>query len=1049
MFLQPAARRVAAQKRPTLYGKVNPVGIYHLEEEKRNKVFGSRKQKLDLKLVDMSLEHLARNDLLGKPTSKPEPVNFELPKILGNNLDEHFQKIGKHLAEPYLSWAKTYAAQQLPQAPDSDDFQVDSGWIRYDSSGSWEKVPYPREKCLTFDTEVMFQEHEFAVMAVAASSTAWYAWLSPWLLGESENPRQLVPLGPEQQVVVGFNVGYDRKRVKEEYSLSPPPRFFIDGMSLHIATNGMCSRQRPTWKKLHKAIKQAGERYEHMEDDADMDIASDSKVSAGSEAAVAASEALSQELKKDPWFAQSSTNSLAEVVNFMFQERMDKSDREVFGKATREEVLSRAKELIGYCANDVLWTKRVYDVLLGEFLSLCPHPVSFGALGPLSQLFLPIDQNWKQFTDRTELQYQHITDEIKAKLVKLAVMHSEAVDDPEKLAEAMKDPWLSQLDWHVTPIKMKKGKKGEPDRPYKNQKLPGKPNWFKCLFPSASKPMNLSLRTRIAPLLLKLRWNGNPVFWTDKYGWCFWVVPQDAEKYEAQGMLVIEEFTELWQGEGKRILVKVPHADGPTGRCTNPMAKNYLRYFDKGVLTSENPDALDAIKGNLECSYWVSARKRILTQMPVYQSDTDMGLPGGESQGMILPRTIPMGTVTRRAVEDTWLTASNASKSRIGSELKAMIRAPQGHCFVGADVDSEELWIASLLGDSVFGIHGGTALGWMTLEGTKAAGTDLHSRTAKILGISRNEAKIFNYGRIYGAGLNFAIRLLKQFNPDLTDSDAQKAATQLYAATKGEKFHSKLFAAKSFWLGGSESLVFNILETMARQPRQQTPVLGAGITAALASKHLTSSNNFLTSRINWTIQSSGVDYLHLLIASMHYLCSVYHIPARLFLTVHDEIRYVVPEKDSLRTSLALQISNLWTRSMFCQQLGLEDIPSSVSYFSLVDIDKVLRKEVDHECVTPSHPDPIEPGQAYDMPQLVSLCNSLGPADNAVLEKFAKIPAIPRTRIMERLDDEPNMMAFIRAQIGSKSDAKRVENQTKLEPAPATRSFTSTRSVIGF
>ncbi|CAF5017662.1 unnamed protein product, partial [Rotaria magnacalcarata] len=53
------------------------------------------------------------------------------------------------------------------------------------------------------------------------------------------------------------------------------------------------------------------------------------------------------------------------------------------------------------------------------------------------------------------------------------------------------------------------------------------------------------------------------------------------------------------------------------------------------------------------------------------------------------------GTVTRRAVEPTWLTASNAQTDRIGSELKAMVQAPSGFCFVGADVDSQELWIAS------------------------------------------------------------------------------------------------------------------------------------------------------------------------------------------------------------------------------------------------------------------------------------------------------------------------------------------------------------------
>lgn len=78
---------------------------------------------------------------------------------------------------------------------------------------------------------------------------------------------------------------------------------------------------------------------------------------------------------------------------------------------------------------------------------------------------------------------------------------------------------------------------------------------------------------------------------------------------------------------------------------------------------------------------------------------------------------ITSGTLTRRAVEATWMTASNAYKDRLGSELKSMIQVPPGFSLVGADVDSQELWIASLIGDAHFaGQHGSTAFGWMTLQ---------------------------------------------------------------------------------------------------------------------------------------------------------------------------------------------------------------------------------------------------------------------------------------------------------------------------------------------
>jgi DNA polymerase gamma 1 len=35
-----------------------------------------------------------------------------------------------------------------------------------------------------------------------------------------------------------------------------------------------------------------------------------------------------------------------------------------------------------------------------------------------------------------------------------------------------------------------------------------------------------------------------------------------------------------------------------------------------------------------------------------------------------------------------------------------MVQAPPGYCFVGADVDSQELWISAIIGDSYAKVHG-------------------------------------------------------------------------------------------------------------------------------------------------------------------------------------------------------------------------------------------------------------------------------------------------------------------------------------------------------
>ena len=131
----------------------------------------------------------------------------------------------------------------------------------------------------------------------------------------------------------------------------------------------------------------------------------------------------------------------------------------------------------------------------------------------------------------------------------------------------------------------------------------------------------------------------------------------------------------------------------------------------------------------------------------------------------------------------------------------------------------------------------------------------------------------------------------------------------------------------------------------------------------------------MPSRINWAVQSSGVDYLHLLIVSMEYLITKYDINARYLISVHDELRYLVAEEDKHRAALALQIANLWTRCLFAFKLGMGDLPQGVAWFSAVDVDKVLRKEVDMPCVTPSHPDPIPPGESLDITQVLEKTNN--------------------------------------------------------------------------
>nr|XP_054756304.1 DNA polymerase subunit gamma-1-like [Lytechinus pictus] len=622
--------------------------------------------------------------------------------------------------------------------------------------------------------------------------------------------------------------------------------------------------------------------------------------------------------------------------------------------------------------------------------------------------------------------------------------------------------------------------------PKVNQHMTGYPVWFRELCPKKSHadwspgPSLISSQTRITPKLLRLTWDGYPLHYTSKHGWGYLVPGRPESKYQPrtdpgpsfplkslQDMMssqtdnvssddsadeitakgITSKISRSPPSHSGRLPVKdinmpgcwfykLPHKDGAEFNVGNPLAKDFLNKVEDGTLGSGGgAQANRILEINKFISFWRNAQKRISSQMVVGLERGDLPLsvrrnPDYDDDGFygaIIPRVITAGTVTRRAVEPTWLTASNARTDRVGSELKSMVQCPPGYHFVGADVDSQELWIAALLGDKTFaGFHGCTAFSWMMLQGKKSEGTDMHSMTASTVGISRDHAKVINYGRIYGAGEKFALRLLIQFNHRLTQDEARQKARDIYIATKGRRLYHlsatgqslaeqvdldteesdgwvsleelKILAKKSQikepiytspqhieitdgrkWEGGSESAMFNGLEEIAQSENPQTPVLQCSISRALQPD--TVNNEFLTSRVNWVVQSSAVDYLHLMLVCMRWLFEMYNIDGRFCISIHDEVRYLVKSEDRYRAALALQITNLLTRAVFAYNMGMNDLPQSVAFFSAVDIDTVLRKEVSMDCKTPSNPHGlhkgygIPKGEALDIYDILKLTNN--------------------------------------------------------------------------
>uniref|UniRef100_A0A1B0EW77 DNA polymerase subunit gamma-1 n=1 Tax=Lutzomyia longipalpis TaxID=7200 RepID=A0A1B0EW77_LUTLO len=577
---------------------------------------------------------------------------------------------------------------------------------------------------------------------------------------------------------------------------------------------------------------------------------------------------------------------------------------------------------------------------------------------------------------------------------------------------------------------------------------------------------NIGTGMQVAPKLLSLCWEGFPLHFIRGKGWGF-LVPHKKERDDSEsGDIPLEELVQmcpviesiseaspresndamnvLWKDVESSIsrkdfyrkkrkdktegvytgtgvwcnqdienccwFFKLPHKDGVSHRVGNPLAKDFINKFSENVLSGDGATARRVIEIAKMLSYWRNNRDRISGQIVVWlpqdQLPEHLRSSGGDF-GAIVPQVVVCGTLTRRAMEPTWMTASNAQPDRVGSELRAMVQAPPGYRIVGADVDSQELWIASVLGDAGVGTHGVSPLGWMTLNGTKATGSDMHSVTAKAVGISRDHAKVINYARIYGAGQNFAERLLKQFNPTISDGEARSKAQKMFQLTKGKKnyylreeFHEnfpenprrgfsmyeamKMVAAtrtpisemfhRARWEGGSESAMFNRLEEIAGTAEPVTPFLRGRLSRALEPAAGGTDDRFLPTRVNWVVQSGAVDFLHLMLVSMRWLMG--H-QVRFCLSFHDEIRYLVPQENAYRAALAMHVTNLLTRAFCVRRIGLTDLPQSIAFFASVEVDSVLRKEASQDCKTPSNPHGlsggygIPPGESLDIHQAIT------------------------------------------------------------------------------
>ncbi|MEN2495447.1 MAG: hypothetical protein MHMPM18_000079 [Marteilia pararefringens] len=964
--------------------RFNQMRIQMLPESVRRKVFGYNTFPVEAGYQDMKdiNNHFDRCNI---KIEKKTPVEFTLnrnrvPRISGRNLTEHFKNLGQVYYGKYLDLINKVVCSNAPSMPNI--WSSTPGWTKYYKDYS-ESIAYPDDRALIFDMECMVKHNYLPVMAIALSDNHWYSWCSGALFEskrrrksnlhvndlifiESSNSNPNDNCFDQKKIIIGHNIMFDRSFIGDQYLLKPTSARFLDtlSMSLCLLSNFKDETGKAIYPKGLKSLK------------------------------------------------------LADLYYFATGSTLSKAQRDVFVDGSLRDVTDSFQSCMSYCASDVLATQVVLKEIWNPFRRQNPSSITLGGILEMSQAFLPINTaNWDKYIKSADENTDKVESAIKEKLMNLAKKTVPQVN------KAVKSPIvLNTLDWEYPKLELKPNAKPNldpnitlreleelSDRNFKpcNAGRLGFPNWYAklCSQNKLAKKLGAfqTMPNRITPSMINTfkllglqygktnlsfdlvydevhKWgfvvpgrvysSGNHVQYNSlpyctlkrasiikvaKNSLFDHIVPEDPIELPKVGPLY-----SVYNNYGYWYY-KLPQPMSLMKNCGNPLVPEFRDYFPN------QPLAQEIITFNEKYNYWCKNRQRIKDQMVVNLADdsfrSDETGQKKPTFGGIIPRFWVIGTITRRAIERTWLTSSNVKPERCGSELRSMIQSPPGYSFVGADVDSQEYWIASIISDNYFKrVHGCTAFSYMILNGDKSDKSDLHSKVARDAGIDRETAKIFNYARLYGASSFFAANLLKShstLNNKADDQHLFNKALKMTQTTKGIK--NEL----GEYVGGTESHFFNAAERNALSTRTKTPFLNSYLNPfALRCRDFSRSN--MRSLVNWTVQSSAVDYLHTLLCTLRWLASYYNIKSmQLVMTFHDELRLMVDDREISNAILALQTANLFTRAYFSHKLGMDDLPISVAFFSAVEVDKCIRKDPNQDCVTPSNPDGIE--KTYGIP----------------------------------------------------------------------------------
>lgn len=97
---------------------VNEMGIQMINEKLSRQIFGNiQKPVFDAEVIEKYRKELVSHGITNLETSILPDVDLKLPKLMGNNIEEHFYNIAKKQVEEYEKLINNILLAQVPKMP--------------------------------------------------------------------------------------------------------------------------------------------------------------------------------------------------------------------------------------------------------------------------------------------------------------------------------------------------------------------------------------------------------------------------------------------------------------------------------------------------------------------------------------------------------------------------------------------------------------------------------------------------------------------------------------------------------------------------------------------------------------------------------------------------------------------------------------------------------------------------------------------------------------------------------------------------------------------